>query len=317
MMIDIFNKLPLLLPCILFYVVCGSLFLFVWGKFRKDLNDWLVLFLASSQLIFVSWQTILNLEDGTLCKIQGFMTQLFSATYIGCFVAIPLQLLITISIPSKKIQFYSFILELTFIILYASGSSILLLYYDEYHPAGSWCWVTNSLYQLLSFYGPLVIFFITASMLMWFIFRETKKAKSTGNERVYMKVLGKARLFLILFLLLWIWPAINRLTEELEGKPILIVTLFQIGTMNFSGVITFVIFGTNQRIVTFWKDTWKWIVGTRKESEFSDSHEYDEEVQFSRESANDLRPLIEKAHEEDERKEIPIDNDDDDDDNDQ
>jgi hypothetical protein len=184
-----------------------------------------------------------TLEDDLLCYVQAIQTQFFDWAVFLWTLCIASFLLLTVvfAVPtSKKIELVYHIIVWTLSFVF----TCLPFIGSSYGHSGLWCWVSTvnemgEIWFWAAFYAPLwFIITIVALMYMtvmgYMVYRRRQWHNLTGFNDVIareIKVITKLSGYPLIFLLVWIFPTINRIYSVVsDGQYIFIFVLLHSAT---------------------------------------------------------------------------------------
>ncbi|KAH3765518.1 slime mold cyclic amp receptor protein [Pelomyxa schiedti] len=214
----------------------------------------LVLYLLASSLV-ASLANLLSIGIGAkpeldpLCIAQAIIMQFGQVMEFAWVTAIAVHLLWGLVLKKGTTLKFEIIL-LGFVYFGAFLLTILPCLTSDYGPAGYWCWITSAdklghMWQLVAFYVPLSCCTTVMIVIYVLVFRMAYKtfAKSrmslllarNGPRTSYQIMMQQLAIYPVVFVLVWIFPMVNRIQNWISDNDVFILYLLQVCTAPLLG----------------------------------------------------------------------------------
>jgi len=187
-----------------------------------------------------------------LCIAQGWIIQ-FSENALFTWVAvIAIELCLVVYLqPTEKLEKFYHMGVWAWAVI---GSTVPLLINgtDVYGIAGIWCWFPNHgdylIYRFTLFYGPYMIQVIIVIVLTGLVIRKLKQIGDGTNIET-----RKIILYPIMFLILYIFPMINRINDAVHpNDPCFALYVLHCLSSPLLGMSFALVYGSDSEIRQFW-----------------------------------------------------------------
>ncbi|KAL0485182.1 G-protein coupled receptor GCR1 [Acrasis kona] len=226
-----------------------------------------------------SLRTTLNNDVDFLCSLQAIQTQFFDWSVLLWTLCIATFLLMTVVFAVKVTVLIEFVFHL-FVWSLSVLFTCLPLIGDSYGRSGFWCWIDSSkekgrIWFWAAFYGPLWFIILLVAVfyttLMAFMFYRRHQLRSLTSEpeaiRREMKILTKLSGYPLIFLLVWVFPTVNRIHQVVTNKPLFALVLLHV-LSNTQGFLNCVLYAFNPADGSSWvKKFWQYLTCQSKKGD--------------------------------------------------
>jgi len=197
-----------------------------------------------------------------LCYTQGVLIQISQNTIFSWTTVIAVNLFIVVC--SKKVTDN---LELVFhgvVWTWILFVTLIPLASNAYGPAGVWCWLTKSEgqpYRWAVFYGPLIVQVIVISVLYIMVIKSIRErlvvVTDGDNNALAKETMNRLKLYPIIFVVLYIFPLINRLYDVASTTDSFFLYVMQSITSPLYGFVVAIAYGLDKEIRNHWLNLFK------------------------------------------------------------
>lgn len=197
-------------------------------------------FLLSSCMFFAGDKRIVT-DDTWLCHLSAFLGQFFGLGTISWNFMISLHLSLLLSPyrdKTKKLGRFKVGLVSHGFVWSFSALTAIAAYTDSGMGQGNQgtCWLRDK--YVLTFYGPLFIYFFFAMLVVMVAVRVLLRSHKGGPERI---VVFQISLFTLSFILVWAWAIVMRAIEWSDGDIPLWLQVAQAFYLGSGGFFNFLI----------------------------------------------------------------------------
>jgi len=230
----------------------------VYKKYKNFIQR-IILYMTVAAFISAIAYVMGDLQNpGPVCTFQGFVTNFSDWCVLMWMFMITLTLYLTVVKETQldRIEWVFHIIcwGVPFII-----SCIIFADGNRYGPAGAWCWIEMgaTYWRFGTWYIPLVIFIIIMIILylhmIFVVKRRTRNSESVYGDDSQRRVLDELkplRAYPFIYLLLNIFPLINRIQNAASKDPLhpeFALTLLHVISISLLGAVNALIFGMNRQ----------------------------------------------------------------------
>ncbi len=216
--------------------------------------------LALGEWTGTAWAIRLG-ESHTLCIIQAVLIHFTQSSAYLWFLMISVDLLLCGIKRSRSSLRY----EMLYHCLVWAGAATTTLSVLSLNIFGgtwgfgeslsAWCWIPGKYTQFTSFYIPQLLCEIISISCIMFIQRRLGHSKKRRGGRIDTKFNARLRFLVILFIIVWMWGQLNRLSQlvmsmfGVSGKAILLLTIMHTYFSVGSAIISLCTFGLHPKVM--------------------------------------------------------------------
>jgi len=194
-----------------------------------------------------------------LCYVQGMLIQICQTSSYLWTTIIAFNLFMVV-VKHKPMRSYELYYHVTIWIMVIVVTSLPLT--TKSYGLGDqnyWCWIKNNnlmgnVWRFVTFYFPLYFCIALVIIMYMVIFRAIRKTfksmplkggtnySEKEKQRVKL-ILGRLKLYPIVFVILWIFPIINRIHNWVSHDEVFILFLMHVLTAPLAGFVNSIVYG--------------------------------------------------------------------------